>query len=77
MKKLLVVPAQVERRMNIVLDHPRYEASDRAKELHKRLLIVDLAHASPAVIDDCLALATQPVVVSHTGMCGTQLRLCC
>lgn len=36
--------------------------------LEKRGMIIDLAHASPALIDDVLALATRPVVVSHTGV---------
>jgi microsomal dipeptidase-like Zn-dependent dipeptidase len=39
----------------------------RMQEQH---LIVDLAHASPRVVDDVLAMATQPVVVSHTGLKG-------
>lgn len=30
--------------------------------------IIDLAHASPATIDDVLAITTRPVVVSHTGI---------
>ena len=34
-------------------------------------ILVDLAHASPALIDDVLAVATRPVVVSHTGVRGT------
>lgn len=34
-------------------------------------MLLDLAHASPAVIDDVLAFATKPVVVSHTGVTGT------
>ncbi len=34
-------------------------------------MLVDLAHASPKTIDDVLAVATQPVVVSHTGVKGT------
>lgn len=34
-------------------------------------ILVDLAHASPALIDDVLAMATHPVVVSHTGVKGT------
>jgi microsomal dipeptidase-like Zn-dependent dipeptidase len=32
--------------------------------------IVDVAHSSPAVVDDVLDLATAPVVVSHTGLAG-------
>lgn len=41
------------------------------KEMEERHMIVDLAHASPAVIDDVLAMATRPVLVSHTGVKGT------
>ena len=32
---------------------------------------IDLAHASPATIDDVLDLAWKPVVVSHTGVKAT------
>jgi microsomal dipeptidase-like Zn-dependent dipeptidase len=39
--------------------------------IEQRGILVDLAHASPALIDDVLALATRPVVVSHTGVKGT------
>ena len=31
-------------------------------------MVVDLAHASPALIDDVLAIARRPVIVSHTGV---------
>lgn len=34
-------------------------------------MIVDLAHASPKMIDDILRLATRPLVASHTGVKGT------
>lgn len=34
-------------------------------------IIVDLAHVSPAAIDDILEIATKPVVVSHTGVKAT------
>ncbi len=34
-------------------------------------VLVDLAHASSAVVDDVLAMASQPVVVSHGGVKGT------
>jgi len=34
-------------------------------------MFVDLAHASPRVIADVLALAHRPVIVSHTGVKGT------
>ncbi|HET8645645.1 MAG TPA: dipeptidase [Vicinamibacteria bacterium] len=40
-------------------------------ELERRGILLDLAHASPATIDDALALAKRPVVVSHTGVRGT------
>lgn len=34
-------------------------------------IMIDLAHASSAVIDDVLAMTTKPVVVSHGGVKGT------
>jgi membrane dipeptidase len=34
-------------------------------------MLLDLAHASEKTIDDALALARRPVVVSHTGVKGT------
>jgi membrane dipeptidase len=39
-------------------------------ELERRRILVDLAHASSATIDDVLAIATRPVVASHTGVRG-------
>jgi membrane dipeptidase len=39
-------------------------------ELERRQIVTDLAHASPATIDDVLAIATRPVVASHTGVRG-------
>ena len=33
--------------------------------------VIDLAHASPATIDDVLAVVTRPVLVSHTGVQAT------
>lgn len=39
--------------------------------LEARHVLVDLAHASPATIDDVLAVARRPIVVSHTGVRGT------
>ena len=33
-------------------------------------MLVDVAHASAATIDDVLAMAARPVVASHTGLCG-------
>jgi len=34
-------------------------------------MIVDLAHVSPRAFDDVLAMATRPVIVSHTGVQAT------
>ena len=49
--------------------------TDKGKEMIRRMeakrMIVDLAHASAKTIDDVLAIATRPVVVSHTGVKGT------
>jgi microsomal dipeptidase-like Zn-dependent dipeptidase len=39
--------------------------------LQQKHILVDLAHASKPLIDDVLAISTQPVVVSHTGVAGT------
>lgn len=39
--------------------------------MERRHMIVDLAHASPQVISDVLAIATRPVVVSHGGVAAT------
>ena len=41
----------------------------RAMEAHK--MIIDLAHASPATVRDVTAMATRPLLVSHTGVKGT------
>lgn len=41
------------------------------RKMEERRMIVDLAHASPATIIDVLAMATRPVLVSHTGVKGT------
>lgn len=39
--------------------------------LEQRRMIIDLAHASPALVDDVLARGKTPPVVSHTGVRGT------
>jgi microsomal dipeptidase-like Zn-dependent dipeptidase len=39
--------------------------------MEQRRILVDLAHASPRTIEDVLAMAARPVVVSHTGVRGT------
>lgn len=36
-----------------------------------RGMVIDLAHASPALFDDVVRRTTRPVVVSHTGVAGT------
>lgn len=41
------------------------------EKMQEKGILIDLAHASPKVIEDTLALATTPVVVSHTGVRGT------
>lgn len=41
------------------------------ERLEARSILVDLAHASVATIDDVLAVATRPLVASHTGVRGT------
>jgi microsomal dipeptidase-like Zn-dependent dipeptidase len=41
------------------------------RRLEERRMLVDLAHASPRTIEETLAIATRPVVVSHTGVKGT------
>lgn len=39
--------------------------------LEAKHMLIDLAHASKPVIDDVLAVAKRPVLVSHTGVAGT------
>ncbi len=41
---------------------------DLVERLEASLLLVDVAHASPATIDDVLAIAGRPIVASHTGI---------
>jgi microsomal dipeptidase-like Zn-dependent dipeptidase len=41
---------------------------DLVRTAEERSLIVDLAHASAASVDDVLAVASRPVVVSHGGL---------
>ena len=49
--------------------------TERGRELVRRMeargVLVDLAHASAQTFADVLAMATRPVVVSHTGVRGT------
>ncbi|PCJ71917.1 MAG: peptidase M19 [Rhodobiaceae bacterium] len=44
---------------------------DAVREMERLEIIVDVAHSSPAVVRDTLAIATRPLVVSHTGIQGT------
>jgi membrane dipeptidase len=41
------------------------------KKMEEKRMTIDLAHASPKLIDDVLSMATKPVLVSHTGVKGT------
>lgn len=49
--------------------------TEKGREMIRRMeakkMLVDVAHASPTTIDDVLAMATRPVIVSHTGVKGT------
>jgi microsomal dipeptidase-like Zn-dependent dipeptidase len=49
--------------------------TEKGREMVRRMeakrMIVDLAHASEKTIEDVLAIATRPVVVSHTGVKAT------
>ncbi|MGE5324257.1 MAG: dipeptidase [Actinomycetota bacterium] len=41
------------------------------RAMEARHMIIDLAHASPATLRDVTAIATRPLLVSHTGVKGT------
>ncbi len=49
--------------------------TDKGREMIRRAearhMLIDVAHASTKTIDDVTAMATAPVVVSHTGVRGT------
>jgi membrane dipeptidase len=47
------------------------KGAEMIKRMQAKPMIVDLAHASSAVIRDVLAISTRPVIVSHTGVKGT------
>ena len=53
----------------------KYGLTELGKDVIRRMeskgMLVDLAHASSKTIDDVLAIATRPIVVSHTGVKGT------
>ena len=42
------------------------------KEMNRLGIIIDLAHASPKMMDEILDQTTRPVLVSHTGVKGTK-----
>mgnify|MGYP003625278978 CR=1 FL=1 len=41
------------------------------KRMEQLGITIDVSHAAPALIDDILAMATRPLIVSHTGVKGT------
>ncbi len=43
---------------------------EMVERMEARSMMVDVAHASAATIDDVLAIATRPVIASHTGVRG-------
>jgi len=45
-----------------------HQAVNKMEDLN---ILVDLSHASSKLIDDVLAIATKPVIVSHSGVKGT------
>lgn len=50
---------------------PRLRESNVIHTAETKKMIIDLAHASPQLIADVYAIATRPLLVSHTGVCGT------
>lgn len=53
----------------------KYGLTDKGRDVIRHMeakgMLVDLAHASSKTIDDVLAIAKRPVIVSHTGVKGT------
>ena len=49
--------------------------TDKGREMIRRMeargMLVDVAHAAPRTVDDVLAVATRPVIDTHTGVRGT------
>ena len=41
------------------------------KKMEQKNVFIDLSHASPKLIDDVLAIATKPILISHSGVKGT------
>lgn len=44
---------------------------DWVRQMEEKHMLIDLAHASARTMDDVLAMAQRPLVVSHTGVRGT------
>ena len=53
----------------------QYGLTEKGRDVIRRMeakgILVDVAHASSRTVDDVLAMATRPMVVSHTGVKGT------
>lgn len=47
------------------------KGKEMIRRLERRRILVDVAHASEKTLDEVLAIATKPVVVSHSGVKGT------
>jgi membrane dipeptidase len=47
------------------------EGREMVRRMEARGMLVDVAHASAATIDDVVAVSTRPVIDSHTGVRGT------
>jgi len=43
---------------------------EMVRRMETRSMLVDVAHASSATVDDVVAMARRPVIVSHTGVRG-------
>jgi len=43
---------------------------DVVREAERRRMVVDVAHASPAMVEDVLAMSDRPVILSHGGFKG-------
>ncbi len=41
------------------------------RRVQEKRMLIDLAHASPRVVDDVLEITSAPVIASHTGLRGT------
>ena len=74
-RSLQIVHYHVNQIGDIQTEEPVYNGlSDFGKELVVEMdrlgLLIDLAHASEAVVEDCLSRVSSPVIVSHTSICS-------